>query len=104
MTFFDDFLGYKHARAKILTVLESAQSDGSNDTHKPHIFDNCICYLTENFKGFERPFKIIFDQNFLHFLNPQMMGYNISYNWVEQNFFFILAHPTGPYKLRVNHS
>ena len=37
--FFDDFSGYRHATAKILTVLESAQSPGSFDTHKPYICD-----------------------------------------------------------------
>ena len=38
--FFDDFSGHTHARAKILTVLESAQSEGSYDIHKPYIDDD----------------------------------------------------------------
>ena len=43
---FDDFSAYIHARAKISTVLESAQSDHSNDTHKPYICDKKIYDLT----------------------------------------------------------
>ena len=38
--FFDDFSGCRHARAKISTVLESTNQAGSNDTHKPNIFEN----------------------------------------------------------------
>ena len=37
--FFDDFSGYRHATGKILTVLESARSPGSFDTHKAYICD-----------------------------------------------------------------
>ena len=40
MQFFNDFSGYRHARAKISTVLESAHQDGSKDTNKPYICDN----------------------------------------------------------------
>ena len=44
--FFDDFSGYRNARAKISTVLESAKSQRSNDAHKPYIFDNLFFDLT----------------------------------------------------------
>ena len=38
-SFVVNFSGYRHAKAKILTDLESAQQDRSNDTHIPHIYD-----------------------------------------------------------------
>ena len=37
--FFHDFLGCRHARAKIPTVLESAHQALSNDTHIAYIHD-----------------------------------------------------------------
>ena len=44
-SFFYDFSGYRHAKAKILPVLESAQLAGSFDTHghghdHDHDYDN----------------------------------------------------------------
>ena len=41
-SFFDDFSGYRHARAKISTDFESAQSTDSFDTNKPYIYDKKI--------------------------------------------------------------
>ena len=51
--FFDDFSGYRHARAKISTVLESAHQDRSDDTHKAMKVDEKKFTLTrwpENLK------------------------------------------------------
>ena len=52
--FFEDFSGYKHARAKISTVLESPHQYLSDDTHKPYIVTKKNLTLKggpENFKG-----------------------------------------------------
>ena len=56
--FFDDFSAYRHARAKISTVLESARSAGSIDTHKPYIFDKknlTLKVFCKNFTASEEP-------------------------------------------------
>ena len=44
---------YRHARAKISTVLESAMSDQSNDTHKPYALDNLIFDLERGDHNFQ---------------------------------------------------
>ena len=44
--FFDDFSGYRPARAKMSTDLESAQSDHSFESHKPYIHDKKFWDLT----------------------------------------------------------
>ena len=53
--FFEDFSGYRHRRAKILTVLESAHPDLSVDTHKYQLFDSLFFYLTNGGCTFKPP-------------------------------------------------
>ena len=40
LVLFGDLSGYRYASEQISTVLESAQEDLSNDTHKPYIVND----------------------------------------------------------------